>query len=63
MSRLFTVDPAKASGKSKELLDAVQAKLKITSNMTKVMANSAAVVQGYLVFSGALREGVLDAKL
>lgn len=63
MSRLSTIDPAEATGKSKELLEAVQAKLKITPNMTKVMANSPAVLQAYLAFSGALREGALDPKL
>src|SRR5215472_8290360 len=35
----------------------------ITPNMTKVMANSPAVLQGYLSFSGALAGGTLDAKL
>jgi len=63
MSRLPIIDPAVATGKSKELLDAVQAKLKITPNMTKVMANSPAVLQGYLGFSGALAAGLLDVKL
>lgn len=63
MSRLIAIQPEKATGKAKELLDAVQAKLKITPNMTKVMANSSAVLQGYLQFSGALAGGVLDPKL
>ncbi len=63
MSRLTPLQPDRATGKAKELLDAVQAKLKITPNMTKVMANSPAVLQGYLSFSGALAGGALDAKL
>lgn len=63
MARLPIVDPAKATGKAKELLDAVQAKLKITPNMTRVMANSPAVLEAYLGFSGALAGGSLDAKL
>lgn len=63
MSRLLTIDPAQAGGKSKELLKAVEAKLKIIPNMTKVMANSPAVLQAYLAFSGALAEGALDPKL
>lgn len=63
MSRLQAIQPESAKGKAKELLDAVQAKLKITPNMTKVMANSPAVLQGYLQFSGALAGGALDAKL
>ena len=63
MARLPMIDPKTATGKAKELLDAVQAKLKITPNMTKVMANSPAVLQAYLGFSGALAEGTLDVKL
>ena len=63
MSRLHIVDPNEATGKAKELLTAVQAKLNIVPNMTKVMANSPVVLQAYLGFSGALGEGLLDAKL
>jgi uncharacterized peroxidase-related enzyme len=63
MSRLTAFQPQAATGKAKELLDAVQAKLKITPNMTKVMANSPAVLEAYLSFSGALSQGALDAKL
>jgi uncharacterized peroxidase-related enzyme len=63
MSRLKAIQPEAATGKAKELLDAVQAKLKITPNMTRVMANSPAVLAGYLSFSGALAGGALDAKL
>jgi uncharacterized peroxidase-related enzyme len=63
MSRLAAIQPEAATGKTKELLDAVQAKLKITPNMTRVMANSPAVLEGYLSFSGALAGGALDATL
>jgi uncharacterized peroxidase-related enzyme len=63
MPRLTAIQPQAATGKAKELLDAVQAKLKITPNMTKVMANSPAVLEGYLSFSAALSHGALDAKL
>jgi uncharacterized peroxidase-related enzyme len=63
MPRLNAIQPEQASGRAKELLDAVQAKLKITPNMTRVMANSPAVLQGYLSFSGALAEGALDTRL
>ena len=62
MSRLQANQPDAATGKAKELLDAVQAKLKITPNMTRVMANSP-VLEAYLDFSGALSRGALDAKL
>jgi uncharacterized peroxidase-related enzyme len=63
MSRLEPIQTQDATGKAKELLEAVQAKLKITPNMTKVMANSPAVLQAYLSFSGALAGGALPAKL
>jgi uncharacterized peroxidase-related enzyme len=63
MSRLTAIQPEKATGKVKDLLDGVQAKLKMTPNMMRVMANSAAVLQGYLQFNAALSGGVLDPKL
>ena len=63
MSRLQTINPSTATGKSKDLLDAVKAKLGRAPNMTKVMANSPAVLGAYLGFSGALAEGQLDSKI
>lgn len=60
---LKAIQPETATGKAKELLDGVHAKLKMTPNMMRVMANSPAVLQGYLSFSGALAGGALDAKL
>jgi uncharacterized peroxidase-related enzyme len=63
MPRLNPISPEQATGKAKDLLDGVQAKLKMTPNMMRVMANSPAVLQGYLSFSGALAGGALDAKL
>jgi AhpD family alkylhydroperoxidase len=63
MSLLQAIQSDAATGKAKELLDAVQAKPKITPNMTRVMANSPAVLEAYLGFSGAPSHGALDAKL
>lgn len=63
MSRLQVVDPSIATGKAKDLLDAVKAKLGLVPNMTKVMANSPQVLEAYLGFSGALAGGRLDAKI
>jgi uncharacterized peroxidase-related enzyme len=63
MSRLPAIQTEAATGKERELLEAVQAKLKITPNMTRVMASSPAVLEAYLAFSGALSHGALDAKL
>jgi uncharacterized peroxidase-related enzyme len=63
MPRLSAIQPETATGKVKQLLDAVQTKLKITPNMTRVMANSPAVLEAYLSFSAALFGGVLPGKL
>ncbi len=48
MSRIHQVDPQSASGKAKQLLDAVQSKLGLVPNMTRAMANAPAVLDGYL---------------
>jgi uncharacterized peroxidase-related enzyme len=63
MTRLNVIQTDKATGQAKELLEAVQAKLSITPNMTRVMANSPAVLEGYLSFSGALAGGSLSPRL
>jgi uncharacterized peroxidase-related enzyme len=63
MSRIPAIDPAKATGKTKELLDAVNKKLGLVPNMTRTMAQSPAVLEAYLNFSGALTRGKLDSKL
>lgn len=63
MSRLNAIDPSTATGKSRELLDAVKANLGLVPNMTKVMVNSPAVLEGYLGFAGALGKGLLDAQI
>jgi uncharacterized peroxidase-related enzyme len=62
MSRLSAIEPNVATGKAKDLLTAVKGALGIVPNMTKVMANSPAVLEGYLGLSGALGKGLLDAK-
>jgi uncharacterized peroxidase-related enzyme len=63
MSRLQAVDPSTASGKAKDLLDAVKGKLGLVPNMTRVMANSPEVLEAYLGFSGALASGLLEPKV
>ena len=62
MSRIPTVNPEQATGKALELLSGVQAKLGMTPNLMRAMANSPAVLDGYLQFSGALGRGELSAK-
>lgn len=63
MSRIQPVDYESANGKVKDLLDAVTAKLGMTPNMMKTMAQSSAVLEAYLNFSEALAGGKLDARL
>ncbi len=62
MSRIQSINPASAIGKAKELLDAVQSKLGLVPNMTRAMASSPAVLDGYLALSGSLSKGALNAK-
>jgi uncharacterized peroxidase-related enzyme len=63
MSRIQPVKHEEATGKVKELLDAVNAKLGVTPNMMKTMAASPAVLEAYLNFNGALAGGKLDARV
>jgi uncharacterized peroxidase-related enzyme len=63
MTRIQAIDYEQSTGKARELLDAVKAKLGITPNMMKTMAQSPAVLEAYLNFSGALGGGKLSARL
>ena len=63
MARLTQIDPTTSNGKAQELLGAVKASMGIVPNMTRAMANSPAVLGGYLGLAGALASGSLDAQL
>ncbi len=60
MPRLTVVDPAHAEGRAKKLLDQVERALGATPNMMRAMAESPAVLDAYLSFSGALGRGSLS---
>ncbi len=62
MPRLQAVAPEAATGKTKELLDALQTKYGRVPNLPRTMANSPAVLETYIGF-GALDEGALPAAL
>ncbi|MEO5926647.1 MAG: carboxymuconolactone decarboxylase family protein [Bryobacteraceae bacterium] len=62
MQRITAVNPAEATGKTKQLLDGVQTKMGMTPNMMRTMAAAPTVLDGYLHFAGALGTGHLDAK-
>ncbi|PAY15709.1 peroxidase [Rhodopirellula sp. SM50] len=62
MTRISPINPADATGTAQELLNGVQSKLGMIPNMMSTMANSPAVLDAYLKFSGALAAGGLSAK-
>ncbi|MDR6943319.1 carboxymuconolactone decarboxylase family protein [Mucilaginibacter pocheonensis] len=62
MTRLKALNPDQATGKTKELFNAIQSKLGVVPNMMRTMGNSPALLEGYLNFSGALAHGALGAK-
>lgn len=61
MSRLPLVQNEPIQSRSQELLAGVQKKLGLVPNLTRVLANSPAALEGYLAFSGALATGTLSA--
>jgi uncharacterized peroxidase-related enzyme len=63
MARLNTIQPEAATGALKTLFDGVQHKLGMVPNMIRTMANSPAVVDGYVQLSGALAHGRLSGKV
>ena len=63
MPNFAPVDPAAATGKAADLLEQVSKSLGLIPNMTKVMANSPALLQSYLALSGAVASGVLPASV
>jgi uncharacterized peroxidase-related enzyme len=62
MQRIRAVNPVEATGKAKQLLDGVQAKLGMTPNLMKTLAQAPAALEAYLNFGAALGTGTLDAK-
>lgn len=62
MPRINPVNPETATGKAKELLTAVKSKMGMVPNMMATLANSPAVLESYLSFSGALNGASLNAK-
>lgn len=63
MTRLNALNPEQSSGKNKEMFNAINSKLGVVPNMMRTMANSPALLEGYLGLSGALSTGQLGAKL
>ena len=61
MTNFAPVEPETATGKAADLLAQVQESLGLTPNTTKVMANSPALLEGYLALSGAVGSGAIPA--
>lgn len=59
MTGFEPVEPQEATGKAAELLAQVEKSLGIVPTMTKVMANSPALLRSYLALSGAVASGTL----
>ncbi|MBI1248988.1 carboxymuconolactone decarboxylase family protein [bacterium] len=63
MSRLQPIPLESAEGKTRELLETAKKKLGKHINLVATMANSPAVLEGYLSFSGAMKHSKLSAKI
>ncbi|HPF37944.1 MAG TPA: carboxymuconolactone decarboxylase family protein [Phycisphaerae bacterium] len=63
MARIHPVETTQAAPKARTLLEGVQKKLGMTPNLMRTMANSPAVLESYLGFSGSLAQSEISAKL
>ena len=63
MTRIASIDPAHAIGRTKELLDATNQQLGRVPNLYRSMAQSSAALEGYLAFRGALGKGSLSVQM
>ncbi len=63
MSRIQPLDPEKAQGKAKELLDVIKTKSGRVPNIFKTMAHSPVALQAYLGLSGAFAGAKLSPKI
>ncbi len=63
MSRIKPINSESATLIVKQLLNGIQRKLGVTPNMVTTMAQSPAVLEAYVSFSGALAKGELNPSL
>lgn len=59
MARLKALEPDLASGKLKELFEAVNSKMGFVPNVMRTMGNSPTVLEGYLAFDQALSKSTI----
>ena len=63
MTRIAQLDPSRATGKSKEIFDAAQARHGRVPNLVSVLGSAPAALEGFWGLSQALQGGVLGAGL
>ena len=60
MTRIDSIDPQHATGRTKDLLEATNQQLGRIPNLYRSMAHSPAALEGYLAFRSALGRGILS---
>jgi len=63
MHRIATLDPDRATGKTKQLFELMRGDVDGVPNLFKVLGVSPAALEGYLNFGEALAEGSLTSKI
>jgi len=63
VNRIIQLDPARVTGKTKELFDDVQARFGIVPNAFRVLGNAPAALEGYLNLDNSLSGGTFSGKI
>ena len=63
MQRLASIDPARVTGRTKELLETVHSAFGMVPNVATVLANSPAALDAFLAFSTAMSGAGIGGKL
>lgn len=63
LNRINPIDRETGNDHVRKTFDAIQKQLGVVPNMMRTMANSPAVLDGYLAFGAALRRGLLPVSL
>jgi uncharacterized peroxidase-related enzyme len=63
MQNLKSLNPATATGKTKNIFDALQKKLGVVPNLMRALGNSPAALNAYMGFNAALGESQIPATL
>jgi len=63
MNRIQQLDPAQATGKTKQLFDAAKARMGAVPNLVRALGNSPAALESYLNFNGTLAHGAFSPRV